>query len=61
VTFNESLRDLCDSVFLKSAQGRLLGLWFFFETQRGTEPQREERGGRVREVGRLIILLQLVS
>ena len=39
------LRELCDSVFPKSAQGRLFGLWVFFLKHRDTEAQREGRGG----------------
>ncbi len=37
------LRELCDSVFPKSAQGRLLGLWVFFLKHRGAETQRDLR------------------
>ena len=41
MTFNESLRELCDSVFPKSAQGRLLDLWGG-ETQRHRDTERSE-------------------
>ena len=41
------LRELCDSVFPKSAQGRLFGLCVFFETQRHRGTERGQ--GRVRE------------